>query len=63
MVVLIIVASEDSLISSDEYLEFLDEHRLNYKIVDSIKNTDLTVKVEEEHSIHSIKTFCEEKTK
>ena len=42
------IASEDSLISSDEYLEFLDEHRLNYKIVDSIKNTDLTVKVEEE---------------
>ena len=42
------IASEDSLISSDEYLEFLDEHRLNYKIVDSLKNTDLTVKVEEE---------------
>ena len=42
------IASEDSLISSEEYLEFLDEHRLNYKIVDSIKNTDLTVKVEEE---------------
>ena len=42
------IASEDSLISSDEYLEFLDEHRLNYKIVNSIKNTDLTVKVEEE---------------
>ena len=42
------IASEGSLISSDEYLEFLDEHRLNYKIVDSLKNTDLTVKVEEE---------------
>ena len=42
------IASEDSLISSDDYLEFLDEHRLNYKIVDSLKNTDLTVKVEEE---------------
>ena len=42
------IASKDSLVSSDEYLKFLDKHDLDYEIVDTIKNTDLTIKVSEE---------------
>ena len=42
------IASQDSLITSDEYLSFLDKCNLDYEIVDSIKNTSLTIKVKEE---------------
>lgn len=42
------IASKDSLVSSDEYLKFLDKHDLDYEIVNTIKNTDLTIKVSEE---------------
>ena len=42
------IASEDSLVTSEEYLSFLNKCNLDYEIVDSIKNTSLTIKVKEE---------------
>lgn len=41
------IASNDSLTSAQEYIEFLDELALDYEIVESLPNTDLTVKVSE----------------
>ena len=42
------ISSEDSLISKQEYINFLNKCNLDYTIVNSIKNTDLTVRVNEE---------------
>lgn len=42
------IASEDSLITSEEYLQFLNKCNLDYEIVENLKNTSLTVKVDEE---------------
>ena len=42
------IASENSLVTPDDYLKFLDKCNLDYDIVDNMKNTSLTVKVNEE---------------
>ena len=42
------IASKESMTKPSEYLEFLDEMDLPYKKVEPIKNTDITIKAEEE---------------
>ena len=42
------ISSKDSLISSNEYIDFLKDVKLPYSIINSMPNTDLTIKVEEE---------------
>tara|TARA_R100000234_G_scaffold25119_1_gene14562 strand:- start:456 stop:2150 length:1695 start_codon:yes stop_codon:yes gene_type:complete len=42
------ISSEDSFISSDEYTTFLDEMKLPYEKVESLPNTDITIKADEE---------------
>ena len=42
------IASKDSKVSASEYLDFLKRHDLEYEIVDSLPNTDLTVRVRED---------------
>ena len=44
------ISSVDSLISSDQYIDFLDDLNLDYKIknLNQIKNVDVTVKAKEE---------------
>jgi|TARA_B100001094_G_C18179108_1_gene799741 hypothetical protein len=42
------ISSENSLITSEEYIKFLDDMKLDYNIHDSTKGVDLTVGVDEE---------------
>ena len=42
------ISSRDSLVSSEEYIKFLDEMGLEYNITESFDGTDLTVEVKEE---------------
>ncbi len=42
------IASKGSLVTSDEYLKFLNKCNLDYEVVDNIKNTSLTIRVNEE---------------
>jgi hypothetical protein len=42
------IASKDSKVSASEYLDFLKRHDLEYEIVESLPNTDLTVRVRED---------------
>lgn len=42
------IAKENSLVTSDEYLKYLDDMKLSYNIVKPIKKADLTVQVDEE---------------
>ena len=42
------ISSKESMITPSQYLEFLNEMDLPYKRVEPIKNTDITIKVEEE---------------
>ena len=42
------IASKDSKVSAREYLDFLKRHDLEYEIVESLPNTDLTVRVRED---------------
>ena len=42
------IASKDSLVSVDEYINFLKDVGLPYDITNSLPNTDLTIKVKEE---------------
>ena len=42
------IASKDSKVSADEYLDFLKRHDLEYEIIESLPNTDLTVRVRED---------------
>ena len=42
------IASKESMTKPSEYLEFLNEMDLPYKKVEPIKNTDITIKAEEE---------------
>ena len=42
------IASKDSKVSANEYLDFLRRHDLEYEIVESLPNTDLTVRVRED---------------
>jgi hypothetical protein len=41
------ISSEDSLISPNQYLTFLEEMQLEYEIVDNLPNTSLTIKAKE----------------
>ena len=42
------ISSEDSFISPDEYTTFLDEMGLSYEKVESLPNTDIMIKADEE---------------
>ena len=42
------ISSKESKVTPSQYLEFLNEMDLPYKRVEPIKNTDITIKVEEE---------------
>jgi len=42
------IASENSLVSVNEYINFLKDVKCDYTIVDPLPNTDLTIKVNEE---------------
>jgi len=42
------ISSKESMITPSQYLEFLNEMDLPYKRVETIKNTDITIKAEEE---------------
>ena len=42
------ISSRDSLVSKEEYLDFLDEMRLDYNLHEPFNGTDLTVEVYEE---------------
>jgi len=42
------ISSKDSLVSVNEYISFLKDVKCNYKIIDPLPNTDLTIKVNEE---------------
>tara|TARA_R110001599_G_scaffold138731_3_gene318202 strand:- start:2289 stop:4022 length:1734 start_codon:yes stop_codon:yes gene_type:complete len=42
------IASKNSLVSVDEYINFLKDVKCDYKTVESLPNTDLTIKVNEE---------------
>ena len=48
------IAKENSFINGGQYIKFLDEVGLDYKIVEPFKNADVTVKVEEELFDHKI---------
>ena len=41
------IASEDSLITAQQYLTTLDNSKLNWKIVETLPNCDLTIEVDE----------------
>ncbi|MDN3988245.1 FAD-dependent oxidoreductase [Zwartia vadi] len=42
------IASRDSKTSASQYLDFLNRHKLEYEVVESLPNTDLTVRVRED---------------
>ena len=42
------ISSENSLVSANEYIKFLDDMELDYNIHDTVKGTDLTIEVDEE---------------
>ena len=42
------ISSKDSLITDNDYIEFLEDVGLSYNIVEPLPNTDLTIKVKEE---------------
>ena len=51
------IASKNSLVSVNEYIDFLKDVKCDYKIVDSLPNTDLTIKVNEE--LFDSKILCD----
>lgn len=58
------IATKNSLVTSDEYLDFLNDIDLSYKTINSLPNTDLTIEVEEGLFDHNIlKTLVETKLK
>ena len=48
------IAKENSFVNGQQYIEFLDDVGLDYDIVESFKNADVTVKVKEELFDHQI---------
>ena len=53
------IASEDSLITAQQYLTTLDNSNLNWKIVEALPNCDLTIEVEEKlYDPNTLRSIC-----
>tara|TARA_B100001094_G_scaffold314013_1_gene352441 strand:+ start:1419 stop:3161 length:1743 start_codon:yes stop_codon:yes gene_type:complete len=53
------IASEDSLITAQQYLTTLDNSKLNWKIVESLPNCDLTIEVDEKlYDPNILRSIC-----
>ena len=53
------IASEDSLITAQQYLTTLDNSKLNWKIVESLPNCDLTIEVDEKlYNPDALRSIC-----
>jgi len=53
------IASEDSLITAQQYLTTLDNSKLNWKIVESLPNCDLTIEVDEKlYDPNTLRSIC-----
>jgi len=58
------IASEESLISSEQYLSVLDKSKLEWEIVDSLPNCDLTIKVNERlYNPDALANICRQRIK
>jgi hypothetical protein len=58
------IASEESLVTSQEYLTVLDKAKLDWKIVETLPNCDLTIEVEEKlYDPNMLRSICRERIK
>jgi hypothetical protein len=58
------IASEESLVTPQEYLTVLDKAKLDWKIVETLPNCDLTIEVEEKlYDPHMLSKICHERIK
>jgi hypothetical protein len=58
------IASEESLITPEEYLSILDKSKLEWEIVDTLPNCDLTIKVNEKlYNPDILRKICLERLK
>ena len=58
------IASEESLVTAEQYLSTLDKSKLNWEIVDTLPNCDLTIKVDEKlYNPTVLSDICKERIK